>query len=176
MTLIMISVMIGLSVFMTPILTYIPMPVLFGVFLYMGTSPLADMQFYDRLLLLFMPTKYQPDHIYLRKVTLRRVHLFTFIQLLCFIVLWAVKEINAISIAFPLMVRRLISPPWHWNANDFDCPVGGHDWREEISRFHFHQVRIESAGRSDARKQYEAQGRGRRRSNYSSINISFSTT
>jgi sodium bicarbonate transporter 10 len=60
--------MIGLSVFMTPILTYIPMPVLFGVFLYMGTSPLADMQFYDRLLILFMPTKYQPDHPYLRKV------------------------------------------------------------------------------------------------------------
>ena len=61
--------MIGLSVFMTPILTYIPMPVLFGVFLYMGTSPLADMQFYDRLLILFMPTKYQPGtHPYLRKV------------------------------------------------------------------------------------------------------------
>ncbi|XP_059350576.1 sodium-driven chloride bicarbonate exchanger-like isoform X2 [Daphnia carinata] len=107
-TLIMISTMIGLSVFMTPILTYIPMPVLFGVFLYMGTSPLADMQFYDRLLLLFMPTKYQPDHIYLRKVTLRRVHLFTFIQLLCFILLWAVKEINAISIAFPLMLVVMI--------------------------------------------------------------------
>ncbi|XP_045033859.1 electroneutral sodium bicarbonate exchanger 1 isoform X3 [Daphnia magna] len=108
MTLIMISTMIGLSVFMTPILTYIPMPVLFGVFLYMGTSPLADMQFYDRLLLLFMPTKYQPDHIYLRKVTLRRVHLFTFIQLFCFIILWAVKEINAISIAFPLMLVVMI--------------------------------------------------------------------
>ena len=104
MTLIMISLMIGLSVFMTPILTYIPMPVLFGVFLYMGTSPLADMQFYDRLLLLFMPTKYQPDHSYLRKVTLRRVHLFTLIQLVCFVLLWAVKEINVISIAFPLMV------------------------------------------------------------------------
>ena len=68
-TLILISLMIGLSVFMTPILTYIPMPVLFGVFLYMGTSPLADMQFYDRLLILFMPTKYQPGtHPYLRKV------------------------------------------------------------------------------------------------------------
>ena len=60
--------MIGLSVFMTPILTYIPMPVLFGVFLFMGTSPLADMQFYDRILILFMPAKYQPDHTYLRKV------------------------------------------------------------------------------------------------------------
>ena len=67
-TLILISVMIGLSVFMTPILSFIPMPVLYGVFLYMGTSPLKDMQFYDRLLILFMPAKYQPDHSYLRKV------------------------------------------------------------------------------------------------------------
>ena len=67
-TLILISLMIGLSVFMTPILSYIPMPVLFGVFLFMGTSPLADMQFYDRILLLFMPAKYQPDYSYLRKV------------------------------------------------------------------------------------------------------------
>jgi len=60
--------MIGISVFMTPILTYIPMPVLYGVFLYMGITPLADMQFYDRLLILFMPSKYQPDYTYLRKV------------------------------------------------------------------------------------------------------------
>jgi sodium bicarbonate transporter 10 len=146
MTLIMISVMIGLSVFMTPILTYIPMPVLFGVFLYMGTSPLADMQFYDRLLLLFMPTKYQPDHIYLRKVTLRRVHLFTFIQLLCFILLWAVKEINTISIAFPLMVSNGPDDKYN-NANSLIYleKVGRHDWCEEISRLHFHQIRIESS-------------------------------
>lgn len=37
---IMIFVLIGLSVFMTPILAYIPMPVLYGVFLYMGVSSL----------------------------------------------------------------------------------------------------------------------------------------
>lgn len=129
----MISTMIGLSVFMTPILTYIPMPVLFGVFLYMGTSPLADMQFYDRLLLLFMPTKYQPDHIYLRKVTLRRVHLFTFIQLFCFIILWAVKEINAISIAFPLMVNEILShEQLKLSLNNFTT-VGSYDRRAEIA-------------------------------------------
>lgn len=129
----MISTMIGLSVFMTPILTFIPMPVLFGVFLYMGTSPLADMQFYDRLLLLFMPTKYQPDHIYLRKVTLRRVHLFTFIQLFCFIILWAVKEINAISIAFPLMVNEILShEQLKLSLNNFTI-VGSYDRRAEIA-------------------------------------------
>jgi len=108
-TLILISIMIGLSVFMTPILSYIPMPVLYGVFLYMGTSPLKDMQFYDRLLILFMPAKYQPDHSYLRKVTLPRVHLFTFIQLLCFIILWIVKTVDAISIAFPVMLVVMIA-------------------------------------------------------------------
>jgi len=108
-TLILISVMIGLSVFMTPILSFIPMPVLYGVFLYMGTSPLKDMQFYDRLLILFMPAKYQPDHSYLRKVTLPRVHLFTFIQLMCFIILWIVKTVDAISIAFPVMLVVMIA-------------------------------------------------------------------
>jgi len=34
----------------------------------------------DRLQLLLMPAKHQPDLIYLRHVPLRRVHLFTFLQ------------------------------------------------------------------------------------------------
>ena len=37
---IMIFLMIGLSIFLTPVLAYIPMPVLYGVFLYMGVSSL----------------------------------------------------------------------------------------------------------------------------------------
>ena len=35
-----IFLMIGLSVFLTPVLAYVPMPVLYGVFLYMGVSSL----------------------------------------------------------------------------------------------------------------------------------------
>ena len=38
------------------------------------------LQFFDRLLLLFMPTKYQPNYVYLKYVPLSRVHLFTLIQ------------------------------------------------------------------------------------------------
>jgi hypothetical protein len=37
-------------------------------------------QFTDRLLLFFMPNKYQPDHSYLRRMPIGRVHLFTGIQ------------------------------------------------------------------------------------------------
>jgi len=42
---------VGLSAFMTPILGLIPMPVLYGVFLYMGISSLHGIQLFDRVLL-----------------------------------------------------------------------------------------------------------------------------
>ena len=50
--------------------------------MYMGVSSLRGMQFVDRVGLLFMPVKYQPDHVYLRHVPLKKVHLFTIIQVM----------------------------------------------------------------------------------------------
>lgn len=111
---ILIFVMIGLSVLITPWLRYIPMPVLFGVFLYMGAASLKGLQFFDRILILFIPVKYQPDYMYLRQVPLKRVHLFTCIQLVCLIILWLIKSFSQTSILFPLMlvvmmgVRKLL--------------------------------------------------------------------
>lgn len=98
---------IGLSVFMTPLLRNIPMPVLYGVFLYMGFSSLKGMQLFDRILIMFMPTKHQPDHMFLRKVPLHRVHLYTIIQLTCLIGLWVVKSVKKISILFPMMASTI---------------------------------------------------------------------
>ncbi len=102
---ILIFFTIGLSVLMVPLLKLIPMPVLYGVFLYMGVASLNGLQFFDRILLFFMPQKYQPDYPYLRRVPLRRVHLFTLVQLACLILLWIIKDIKATSILFPIMVR-----------------------------------------------------------------------
>ena len=65
-------------------------------------------QFVQRMLVLLMPTKYQPDYMFLRHVPIRRVHLFTFIQFLCLAGLCIIKEIKSISIIFPLMVRTLV--------------------------------------------------------------------
>ncbi|XP_052079272.1 electroneutral sodium bicarbonate exchanger 1-like isoform X2 [Mytilus californianus] len=103
-TALLVGILSGVSVFMTPILTIIPMPVLYGVFLYMGVAALKGMQLTDRILILLMPTKYQPDHIFLRHVKTTRVHLFTLIQILCLVVLWAIKTTKSISIVFPVMV------------------------------------------------------------------------
>ncbi|XP_041637675.1 sodium-driven chloride bicarbonate exchanger-like isoform X2 [Cheilinus undulatus] len=103
----MIFTLMGCSVFMTSVLKFIPMPVLYGVFLYMGASSLRGIQFFDRLKLFCMPAKHQPDFIYLRHVPLRKVHLFTIIQLSCLVLLWIIKTSRA-AIVFPMMVLALV--------------------------------------------------------------------
>ncbi|XP_075991966.1 na[+]-driven anion exchanger 1 isoform X1 [Anticarsia gemmatalis] len=105
---ILIFLMIGCSVILTPVLSHIPMPVLFGVFLYMGVASLKGLQFFDRILIMFMPQKYQPDHMFLRQVPIRRVHIFTAIQLTCLVCLWVIKSFSTTSILFPLMLVVMI--------------------------------------------------------------------
>lgn len=105
---ILIFLTIGCSVFLTPLLSHIPMPVLFGVFLYMGSASLKGLQLFDRILIMFMPVKYQPDHLFLRQVPLKRVHIFTAIQFACLIILWAIKSFFYTSILFPLMLVVMI--------------------------------------------------------------------
>ncbi|XP_056156381.1 LOW QUALITY PROTEIN: electroneutral sodium bicarbonate exchanger 1 [Lampris incognitus] len=103
----LIFLLMGCSVFMTGALQFIPMPVLYGVFLYMGASSLKGIQFFDRLKLFGMPAKHQPDFIYLRHVPLRKVHLFTLTQLTCLVLLWVIKTSPA-AIVFPMMVLALV--------------------------------------------------------------------
>ncbi|XP_035886469.1 sodium bicarbonate cotransporter 3 isoform X1 [Phyllostomus discolor] len=102
-----IFVLMGLSVFMTSVLKFIPMPVLYGVFLYMGVSSLKGIQFFDRIKLFGMPAKHQPDLIYLRYVPLWKVHIFTVIQLTCLVLLWVIKA-SAAAVVFPMMVLALV--------------------------------------------------------------------
>ncbi|XP_059898730.1 sodium bicarbonate cotransporter 3-like isoform X7 [Gadus macrocephalus] len=103
----MIFMLMGCSVFMTSVLKFIPMPVLYGVFLYMGVSSLKGIQFFDRIKLFGMPAKHQPDLIYLRYVPLWKVHVFTLVQLTCLVLLWVIKASSA-AVVFPMMVLALV--------------------------------------------------------------------
>lgn len=103
----MIFILMGCSVFMTSVLKFIPMPVLYGVFLYMGVSSLKGIQFFDRIKLFCMPAKHQPDLIYLRYVPLWKVHVFTLVQLTCLVLLWVIKA-SAAAVVFPMMVLALV--------------------------------------------------------------------
>ncbi|KAJ8000372.1 hypothetical protein DPEC_G00204140 [Dallia pectoralis] len=103
----MIFTLMGCSVFMTSALKFIPMPVLYGVFLYMGASSLKGIQFFDRIKLFGMPAKHQSDLIYLRYVPLWKVHVFTLVQLSCLVLLWVIKASSA-AVVFPMMVLALV--------------------------------------------------------------------
>nr|XP_008253051.2 anion exchange protein 4 isoform X12 [Oryctolagus cuniculus] len=97
----------GVSIFLAPVLKFIPMPVLYGIFLYMGVAALSSIQFMKRVQLMLMPAKHQPDLLLLRHVPLSRVHLFTAIQLACLGLLWIIKSTPA-AIIFPLMLLGLV--------------------------------------------------------------------
>ena len=84
------------------------MAVLYGCFLYMGVNVLRTCGLFQRLLLIFIPAKHQPDYKFLRHVRAWRVHLFTLCQLLSFIALWGLKEIKALSMFFPLMLVVMV--------------------------------------------------------------------
>lgn len=66
-------------------------------------------QFVMRLLILLMPAKHQPDYPWLRLVRLKRVNLFTIIQLISLVFLMIVEEIKTISMVFPLMVSNVLT-------------------------------------------------------------------
>ncbi|XGW30502.1 hypothetical protein V3C99_009459 [Haemonchus contortus] len=100
--------LIGLSVFLTRVIKLVPLPVLIGIFLYMGVVSLLGQQFVQRIALLFTSVKHQPDYSWLRSVRMRRVHLFTIIQLLSIGALFLIKHTKTISMIFPLMLVFMV--------------------------------------------------------------------
>nr|XP_030704824.1 band 3 anion transport protein isoform X1 [Globicephala melas] len=124
----LVSVLVGLSILMGPILSHIPLAVLFGIFLYMGVTSLSGIQLFDRILLLFKPRKYHPDVPYAKRVRTWRMHLFTGTQIICLVVLWVVRSIKAISLALPFILiltvplRHFLLPLIFQNL-ELQCPL-----------------------------------------------------
>uniref|UniRef100_A0A7S3CY68 PTS EIIA type-2 domain-containing protein n=1 Tax=Palpitomonas bilix TaxID=652834 RepID=A0A7S3CY68_9EUKA len=103
-----IGVLMLVSVFLRDVLVLVPMPVLYGVFLYMGYTSLLSNQFFNRLKLIFTdPSLYPPTH-YTRYVKKKVIHLFTLLQLACLVALWLVKTNPTIQITFPIFIVLLI--------------------------------------------------------------------
>ncbi|GAB6019826.1 hypothetical protein CHUAL_001367 [Chamberlinius hualienensis] len=102
-----VSLLVGVSVFMTSVLKLIPVSVLFGIFIYMGVVSMSGVQFFERLRLFLMPVKHHPQVSFVQRVKTWRMHLFTIIQLLCFLLLWIVKSSPA-AIALPFVLLLMI--------------------------------------------------------------------
>lgn len=99
----LIHLLIGCSLFLVSVLKHVPMAVLFGLFLTMGITSLTTIQLWERISLLFMEPKLYPPTSYVRQVSRVKLHTFTFVQILGFLVLYVVKK-SAFAMCFPLVI------------------------------------------------------------------------
>ncbi|CAI4222695.1 unnamed protein product [Auanema sp. JU1783] len=99
-------------------LQQIPTSVLHGLFLYMALTSLSGNEMFERLLLLITEQQAYPPTHYIRKVPQRKVHLFTFCQLLQLLILCAfgfspypfVEMVFPIVCFFFLPIRHTLIP------------------------------------------------------------------
>ncbi len=99
--------MIACSVMILPLIKLIPMPVLFGLFLFMGTTTLLGNQFFERMTLWLTDPKLYPMKHYTRLVKHWRIHLFTGIQALALLALWLLKS-SKVGLLFPVLIALLV--------------------------------------------------------------------
>jgi len=111
LTHLIIHLLITATIFSLSVMKNIPMSVLYGIFLYMGVTSLAGNQFYERIHMMFMEpgsTRYPKRHYNEPHVERMAMFKYTAYQLLIFIVLYVVKSIKSIAIAFPIVIALCV--------------------------------------------------------------------
>lgn len=127
--------MVGACAFLGEFLSTLPLATLFGVFLYLGVMNLLPVQLMHRIILLFIPEKYFPDTPYCQQVSMRRIHLWTGIQIACLGFVYIVKHFKVTALAFPfalMMVSlfRLFVVPRIFKPTEIDA-LDGHEEVED---------------------------------------------
>lgn len=103
-----IHVLVGLSLLLAPVLNYLPRAVLQGVFFYMGIASLTGNSLFDRLLLwLIWDVERYPQYVFVRKLPLKRVHLYTLVQGVCLGILYGLTAIKETAVVFPFFMASL---------------------------------------------------------------------
>jgi hypothetical protein len=106
------------SVFALNVLRMIPVPVLYGVFFFMGIVSLSTNEFWQRFKMLFMQSSRLPDYPFTKYMPHKKMHMFTAIQIGLFALLTAFRSIKVIAIAFAVVIkvcipiRMYILPRW----------------------------------------------------------------
>ncbi|CAF0718290.1 unnamed protein product [Brachionus calyciflorus] len=108
LTNICVHLAIGVCLLAKTALKMIPVSVLFGIFLYFGIVSLSGTQLYERIKLIFIPSKYCPNVIYARGVRPSKRNIYTFIQIFFIIILLSIKSFSKISYAFPIVLVIMV--------------------------------------------------------------------
>uniref|UniRef100_A0A6G1S4T6 Sodium bicarbonate transporter-like protein 11 n=1 Tax=Aceria tosichella TaxID=561515 RepID=A0A6G1S4T6_9ACAR len=111
MTGVLVSILVALSLMAVPYpLSYIPLPVLSGVFLYTAMSEFKSNSLVERVCLLFTEQVAYPPNHYIRRCPQRKIHLFTLTQLvqLAIVSFIGFYPNPYVNMAFPLVVATFV--------------------------------------------------------------------
>ena len=104
-------VLIAASLLMIPYpLNLIPIPVLYGLFVFLALTSLGDVQLWERLVLIFTEQSLYPPIHYVRKVPQKIIHFFTFLQILQLIGLCLITFGKSVylNMLFPVFITFLM--------------------------------------------------------------------
>ncbi|CAN6877291.1 unnamed protein product [Brassica oleracea var. botrytis] len=120
------SVLVGLTLLAVPVIKMIPSSVLWGYFAYMAIDSLPGNQFWERLLLLFIPQSrlfkvLEGVHAsFVELVPYKVILMFTLFQLVYFLLCYGMTWVPVAGIFFPALFFLLISIREHLLPKLFD--------------------------------------------------------
>ena len=88
------------------LLVQVPLPVLMGLFLYLGASALPGNEMWERIIGLFKDKSVAPKDPWTDSVPTKVTNLFTFVQVACLAAMFWVKE-SPIGVLFPVIIALL---------------------------------------------------------------------
>ena len=112
------AILTGITTLLEEVLEYLPIAPLYGVLLYFGVTNLTRVRFLRRVLLIFTPEKFWPITSAVQEVALEhlahvksafqvrahRMHLFTCVQIVIFVLACIVKTYKHTALFFPLTI------------------------------------------------------------------------
>ena len=101
--------MLAASIFLLPLLTFLPIPVVSGVFLFLGRKLMTGNGFLKRIFHSFAEKDRLPANHPIQVLGRKKMNLFTGIQIMCLAGLWTFKQNSAISIFFPSVIGLLMA-------------------------------------------------------------------
>eukprot|EP00537_Pseudo-nitzschia_pungens_P013880 CAMPEP_0172395748 /NCGR_PEP_ID=MMETSP1061-20121228/21606_1 /TAXON_ID=37318 /ORGANISM="Pseudo-nitzschia pungens, Strain cf. pungens" /LENGTH=577 /DNA_ID=CAMNT_0013127441 /DNA_START=411 /DNA_END=2141 /DNA_ORIENTATION=- len=104
----LVHALIAGSLLLLPVVRLIPIPVVSGVFLFLGRKLMKGNSFFQRIRDTFVEKKRLLDDNPIRMLGRKRTAIFTGIQLLCLMGLWGFKENPSTAIFFPSAIGMLM--------------------------------------------------------------------
>lgn len=103
-----IHALVASSLLLLPAIQKVPIPVVSGVFLFLGRKLMSGNSFLQRLRDVFVEKKRLSDDHPMHMLGRKRMGLFTLIQVFCLVGLWTFKQNPSTAIFFPSVIGLLM--------------------------------------------------------------------